>query len=84
MFFGESMFTRRPDGSKIALVALAAHLARWDFPLVDCQLPTSHLVTLGAREMPRRQFVREVARLAGQPPLASPWTTDPAIVSQLA
>ena len=41
MFFGESMFTRRTDGSKIAIVAARAQLARWEFPLIDCQMRTT-------------------------------------------
>lgn len=71
MFFGESMFSRRTDASKIALMALAAQLDRWGCPLIDCQLETSHLASLGARPMPRRHFVREVARLVAEPPM--PW-----------
>ena len=63
MFFGESMFSRRPDGSKIAMARLAAQLDRWGFPMIDCQLETDHLMSLGAEHMPRRQFVREVQRL---------------------
>ena len=76
MFFGESMFTRRTDGSKIAIVILARHLARWGVPVIDCQMRTEHLATLGAREIPRRRFVREVARLVQMPPLASPWRVE--------
>jgi len=63
MFFGESMFTRRTDASKIAMVRLAAQLDRWSCPLIDCQLETGHLLSLGAEPMPRRQFVAEVAQL---------------------
>ena len=74
MFFGESMFTRRTDASKIAMVRLAAQLERWEFPLIDCQLETSHLVSLGAEHMPRRQFVAEVARLVKEP--AAAWVMD--------
>ena len=76
MFFGESMFTRRTDGSKIAIVILARHLARWGFPLIDCQMRTEHLATLGAQEISRRQFVREVARLVKQQPDPSAWTVE--------
>lgn len=67
MFFGESMFSRRPDGSKIAMARLAAQLDRWAFPMIDCQLETDHLMSLGAEHMPRRQFVREVQRLVREP-----------------
>lgn len=77
MFFGESMFSRRPDGSKIALARLSAQLERWDVRLIDCQLETPHLASLGATTMPRRRFVREVARLVREPQLPSPWRFDP-------
>jgi leucyl/phenylalanyl-tRNA---protein transferase len=63
MFFGESMFSRRTDASKIAMARLAAQLDRWEMPLIDCQLETEHLVSLGAEHMPRRAFVAEVERL---------------------
>jgi leucyl/phenylalanyl-tRNA--protein transferase len=74
MFFGESMFSRRTDASKIAMVRLAAQLERWECPLVDCQLETDHLLSLGAEPMPRRAFIAEVTRLTG---LAGPkWEID--------
>ena len=84
MFFGESMFTRRTDGSKIAIVMLARHLARWGVPLIDCQMRTEHLASLGALEIPRREFVRTVARLAALPPSPAPWTADPDLLTALA
>jgi leucyl/phenylalanyl-tRNA--protein transferase len=74
MFFGESMFARRTDASKIAMAVLAAQLDRWDFPLIDCQLETAHLVSLGAEPMARRQFIADVSRLVDE---ASPaWQLD--------
>ncbi len=63
MFFGESMFSRRTDASKIAIARLAEQLDRWAFPLIDCQLETEHLLSLGAESMPRPAFVAEVRRL---------------------
>ena len=60
--FGESMFARRPDASKIALAALVALCRRHGVTMIDCQQKTSHLASLGAREMPRREFVSHVAR----------------------
>jgi leucyl/phenylalanyl-tRNA---protein transferase len=63
MFFGESMFTRRTDASKIAMAQLAAQLVRWEFPLIDCQLETQHLMSLGAEALSRRRFVAEIDRL---------------------
>lgn len=77
MFFGESMFSRRRDASKVALVALVRHLDHWGFEVIDCQMPTDHLASLGAREIPRTEFLRHVLRLAGLPGVPSPWTLQP-------
>ena len=76
MFFGESMFSRQRDASKVALVALATQLSRWGFELMDCQMSTAHLRSLGAREIPRAEFVRHVERLARLPARLSPWVLD--------
>ena len=62
IFFGESMFTRVTDASKVAFVALARQLERWQFPLIDCQVHTSHLESLGASFMPRQQFSQLLQR----------------------
>jgi leucyl/phenylalanyl-tRNA--protein transferase len=75
MFFGESMFTRQTDASKMAIVVLAAQLARWGVPLIDCQMRTQHLATMGASEMPRREFVRTVEKLV-RLPAVSAWQLD--------
>jgi leucyl/phenylalanyl-tRNA---protein transferase len=76
MFFGESMFTRVTDASKVAFVQLVQQLERWGVPLIDCQMSTPHLASLGAREVPRADFVRDVARLVRQPALPAPWRFD--------
>ncbi len=57
MFFGESMFSLRPGGSKIAIAALARQLARWDFELLDGQVESAHLATLGFSTIPRSRFI---------------------------
>ena len=62
--FGESMFTRVPDASKIALAALVAWCRAQGVGLIDCQQNTRHLASLGAREIPRSEFVQHVAREA--------------------
>ena len=74
MFFGESMFSRATDASKVALVALAGELRARGFPLVDCQQRTPLLASLGAREIPRRQFLRRVAALVNYPEPPGIWT----------
>ncbi len=63
MFYGESMFSTETDASKVALVGLVEELRRRNMPLFDCQQRTPLLASLGAREIPRREFLRRVAAL---------------------
>lgn len=76
MFFGESMFTRETDASKVAFVWLVRQLERWGVDLIDCQARTDHLVSLGACEMPRRAFVAAVATRVAAAPVPAPWRFD--------
>lgn len=76
MFYGESMFTRSPDASKLALVHLVRQLTRWNFGLIDCQVKTSHLASFGAREIPRADFMRKLEELVNYPAPISHWTFD--------
>lgn len=76
MFYGESMFSRQTDASKIALAHLALQLQRWHFGMIDCQMNTAHLASLGAREIPRAQFVEALQELVNCPNIASPWHFD--------
>jgi len=72
-FFGESMFHRATDASKVALVALARRMEEKGWPLIDCQLPNPHLVSLGAKEIPRREFLRHLRSSGVAPdPVPSP------------
>jgi len=73
MFFGESMFSGRPGGSKVALAGLARRLHGWGWPLVDAQVESPHLVSLGAHSMPREEFLRAIAGLV-DPPAPGSWT----------
>lgn len=73
MFYGESMFSRARDASKIALVHLVRHLERSQFQLIDCQMATTHLASLGAREIPRVRFVRLVSELVHYAVPSGPW-----------
>lgn len=57
VFFGESMFSIMANSSKIALVALCQQLQRWGFPLIDCQIYSEHLASMGAREIVRKDFI---------------------------
>jgi leucyl/phenylalanyl-tRNA--protein transferase len=63
MFFGESMFHRVSNASKIAFIHLVQELQRQGCGLIDCQMHTSHLASLGAREIPRSEFCRQLAEL---------------------
>lgn len=63
VFYGESMFTRVPDASKIALAHLLRRLQQREFGIIDCQMNTAHLARFGAREIPRREFSRHLAEL---------------------
>ncbi len=76
MFFGESMFSREADASKVALVRLARQLQHWNFGLVDCQMETAHLASLGARPMPRAAFTARLAELVNLPHHPGPWHFD--------
>jgi leucyl/phenylalanyl-tRNA--protein transferase len=80
MFFGESMFARQTDASKVALAHLVRQLRAWEFPLIDCQQQTAHLASMGARPIPRSEFAKTLARLVHCPPpmpLPNHWTFDP-------
>jgi leucyl/phenylalanyl-tRNA--protein transferase len=75
MFFGESMFTRAPNASKVALVHLIDLLKHRMMPMIDCQQQTEHLARFGARPIPRREFAQEVARLVNSTQPAEPWNS---------
>lgn len=73
VFFGESMFAHATDASKLALAALVAQLREWDFAFIDCQVLNSHMASLGAREIPRQAFLRELARGLDGPTHCGNW-----------
>jgi leucyl/phenylalanyl-tRNA--protein transferase len=66
-FFGESMFAKRSDASKVAFVTLVEKLAADCFELIDCQVTTAHLLRFGAREIPRSEFMKMLKKAVGQP-----------------
>lgn len=74
-FFGESMFHRVRDASKVALVGLVDRLKDLQFELLDCQMPTEHLASLGARGIPRSEFLRRL-RCGGVMPSTLPAPGD--------
>lgn len=81
MVFGESMFTRQPNASKIALAALVAFCRAHAMPLIDCQQDTAHLASMGARTMPRAAFCDKVAQLLPHP--TPQWKFQPLYWQQL-
>ena len=76
VFYGESMFSRVSDASKIALVHLVRQLDRWGFGLIDCQMRTPLLSAFGARDMARREFTRQVGELVNYPDVRAPWVIE--------
>lgn len=72
LFFGESMFSRATDASKVGFVTLVEQLRDWGFVLIDCQMPTRHLESFGARSIAREQFAAALAEHLDQP-CAADW-----------
>lgn len=73
VFFGESMFSRAVDASKIALVALCRQLQQWSFGMLDCQVTNPHLLSMGAMEIPRAEFEFRIAQLLAQSATSGKW-----------
>ncbi len=76
VFFGESMFSRVTDASKIALIAAVDYLEARGFALLDCQVWSSHLRTLGATTVPRSKFLRKLEELCHPPGTPRIWAQD--------
>lgn len=72
-FFGESMFTRVSDASKVAFVSLVQYLSAHHFEMIDCQVTTAHLLSFGAREIPRRQFLKQLQAALQTPSRIGLW-----------
>ncbi len=75
MFYGESMFSYADNASKIALAFLSRQLERWQFAMIDCQMKTPHLATLGAREIQRSEFIARLQELIHCAPVTH-WQFD--------
>ena len=78
-FAGESMFAHRPDASKFALVALCRQLAKWQFPLIDCQMHTEHLARFGAKEITRASFLETLRHSVQRHATPKRWALDPSV-----
>jgi leucyl/phenylalanyl-tRNA--protein transferase len=75
-FFGESMFARRPDASKVAFATLVGRLRAWEIELVDCQVHTEHLERFGAEEWPRARFLAALEVALERPTRRGRWSLD--------
>jgi leucyl/phenylalanyl-tRNA---protein transferase len=75
-FFGESMFAKKPDASKVGFVRLVQQLARWGFGMVDAQVHTPHLERFGAEPWPRARYLAELKRLLELPTRRGAWSFD--------
>ncbi len=82
MFFGESMFAWRTDASKIALAALVCFCTEHEVPMIDCQQRTTHLASLGGRELPRAAFENRLRQSLHQPGIRD-WSYDASLWSHL-
>lgn len=76
MFFGESMFARERDASKVALHYLTLRAREWGFSLIDCQIMNEHLRSLGARDMRRAEFLELVRRNRAEPTRQGSWSAE--------
>ena len=75
-FFGESMFARAPDASKIAFVATVRQLDAWDIKLIDCQVHTDHLERFGAHEISRAEYLDQLRVALDKPTKRGKWTLE--------
>lgn len=78
MFYGESMFSQRTDASKVAFAHLIRHLVTHQFGMIDCQMYTDHLASLGGREIPPQTFLRRLSVLTAEPGRRGCWLAETA------
>tara|TARA_B110000444_G_C18750339_1_gene552465 strand:- start:375 stop:1091 length:717 start_codon:yes stop_codon:yes gene_type:complete len=83
VFFGESMFSLESDASKTALVALTLNLERQGYVLIDCQIESSHLNSMGAQNISRRRFEKTLLKKPSEPLIKWNWLTDFNWISEL-
>lgn len=76
VFFGESMFSKQTDASKVALVALCKQLKSWGFNMIDAQVTSDHMLSLGATEVPRVDFEKQLILDSQKPFPAQKWQLD--------
>jgi leucyl/phenylalanyl-tRNA--protein transferase len=76
MFYGESMFSRRSDASKVAFAHLIRYLSANQFEMIDCQMRTEHLASLGGREIPRASFLARLMALTAASSSRTAWSAE--------
>ncbi len=79
IFFGESMFSRETDASKVALLYLSAYLDSWGYNIIDTQLPSAHLTSLGGSEMDRDKYLSLLSKFTTQSSNCTAWQAQPEI-----
>ncbi|PFG09097.1 MULTISPECIES: leucyl/phenylalanyl-tRNA--protein transferase [unclassified Marinobacter] len=72
-FFGESMFSLETNASKVLMVHLANQLRQWGYRIIDCQIASDHLLSMGAQTLPRTEFLALLGRYTKQPPAVADW-----------
>lgn len=75
-FFGESMFFHKTDASKVALAGLVERLKVWRFDMIDAQMTTSHMISLGAKEIPRKVFLKRLQAALRHPTRQGSWSSE--------
>ncbi len=83
IFFGESMFARASDASKIAFVYLVRQLQRWGFGLIDCQIQSEHLDRFGAENIPRNVFIHSLEYFAALPDYKGDWELEAGLIETI-
>ncbi|SFV59528.1 Leucyl/phenylalanyl-tRNA--protein transferase [hydrothermal vent metagenome] len=81
VFCGESMFSKKSDASKAAYYILIQHLKKWRYSFVDCQVPTPHLASLGAKEISREEFLKRLYKVRFEKP-SHHWSIDKSITDK--
>jgi leucyl/phenylalanyl-tRNA--protein transferase len=84
VFFGESMYSASANASKMALLGLTKHMQAFDLQLIDCQVVSPHLITLGACVMPRREFTQLIDKACRPPARHENWPRGPIPIAKLA
>ena len=82
VFFGESMFSEVNNASKIGLYYLVMHLKEWGFELIDCQVRSNHLLSLGATEIPRSIFINRLKTCIGNREKMGDWAVKESLIKK--